>query len=86
MMGVPPICQSPLGNGGESKGAGGMRRGGGEAPGAGAVQAGVCESCANALSNRCPNQLSSVCALAVVINTKIAQAHREPPRHARPTL
>jgi len=25
-------------------------------------------------------------ALAVVINAKIAQAHREPPRHARPTL
>jgi len=37
MMGVPPIYQSPLGNGGESKGAGGMRRGGGEAFTSGAV-------------------------------------------------
>ena len=37
MMGVPPICQSPLGNGGESKGADGIRRGGGETFGSGDV-------------------------------------------------
>ena len=35
MMGVPPICQSPLGNGGESNGAGGIRRCGGDAFGPG---------------------------------------------------
>jgi hypothetical protein len=37
MMGAPPICQSPAGNGGESNGAGGMRRFDGKISGAGAV-------------------------------------------------
>ncbi len=40
MTGLPPICQSLAGKGGESKGAGGMRRGFG-ALGSGGVYAGV---------------------------------------------
>jgi hypothetical protein len=37
MIGVPPICQSLAGNGGESNGAGGMRRFDGKVSRAGAV-------------------------------------------------
>ena len=68
MIGVPPICQSPDGNGGESNGAGGMRRGG-EAFCAGASYAGECKSFANASNNRCPNQfvLSAALAFEIII-------------------
>jgi hypothetical protein len=44
------------GNGGESNGAGGMRRFGGEAFGAGASNADDCKSCTKASNNRCLNQ------------------------------
>jgi len=63
MMGVPPICQSADGNGGESNGAGGMRRGGGVASGAGVSYAGEFKSFANASNKRWPNQ-SAQCAMA----------------------
>ena len=55
MIGVPPICQSADGNGGESNGAGGMRRCGGEPFGGCAWYAGDCKSFANASNNLCPN-------------------------------
>jgi hypothetical protein len=86
MIGVPPICQSPLGNGGESNGADGIRRCGGDASGAGASYAGVRKSSANAFHKRCPSQLSSARTFRIAAYKKIAQAHREPARHARPTL
>jgi hypothetical protein len=86
MIGVPPICQSPDGNGGESNGVDGIRRGGGEASGAGVSYAGVCRSSANAFHKRPPNQLSSARAFRMAAYKKIAQAHREPERQARPTL
>jgi hypothetical protein len=86
MIGVPPICQSAAGNGGESNGDGGIRRCGGDASGAGASYAGVRKSSANAFHKRCPNQLSSARAFRTAVYKKIAQAHREPARHARPTL
>jgi len=68
MIGVPPICQSPLGNGGQSNGAGGMRRGC-DAFGAGASYAGDCKSFVNASNNRCPNQ--SVFSAAVAFEITI---------------
>jgi len=54
-MGLPPICQSPLGNGGESNGAGGMRRGVGVESGAGGMYAGVPNCSRNASSRRFKN-------------------------------
>ena len=64
MIGVPPICQSADGNGGESNGAGGMRRCGGEEFGAGASYAGDLKSLANASNKRFPNQSVSSAAMA----------------------
>src|SRR5260370_12243204 len=55
MIELPPICQSPAGNGGESNGAGGIRRGGGVAPGSGGVEAGVPNCSRNASSRRFKN-------------------------------
>src|SRR4029077_14255247 len=54
MTGLPPICQSPAGKGGESNGAGGMRRGFG-ALGSGGVYAGVPNCSRNASPRRCTN-------------------------------
>jgi len=67
MIGVPPICQSAAGNGGESNGALGMRRWAGREFGVGAWYAGDCRSFANASNNRSPNQsgLSSAPALEI---------------------
>ena len=73
MIGVPPICQSPLGNGGESNGAGGMRRCGGDASDAGGSYAGDAKSFANASIKRCPNQSELSAAFAVVITNAIRQ-------------
>jgi len=64
MIGVPPICQSADGNGGESNGAGGMRRCTGRAFESGASQAGDCKFFASASNNRRPNQPGSSAALA----------------------
>lgn len=56
MIGVPPICQSAAGNGGESNGAGGIRRRSGEGYKAGGWYAGDAKSFANASINFGPNQ------------------------------
>jgi len=72
MIGVPPICQSADGKGGESNGAGGMRRCCGDALGAGASYAGERKSFANASNSRLPNQSAFSAAAAVEITIPAA--------------
>src|SRR4051812_45891420 len=69
MIGVPPICQSADGNGGESNGAGARRRCCGEAFDAGAWYAGDFKSLANASNNHLPNQSVFSATIAVGIKT-----------------
>src|SRR6187551_3787225 len=71
MIGVPPICQSADGNGGESNGAGGIRRCCGDALGAGASYAGERKSSENASNDRFPNQsvFSAAAAVEITIPT-----------------
>jgi hypothetical protein len=72
MIGVPPICQSADGNGGESNGAGGIRRCCGDALGAGTSYAGERKSSANVANNRVPNQSAFSAAAAVEITIPAA--------------
>jgi hypothetical protein len=72
MIGVPPICQSADGKGGESNGVGGMRRCCGDALGAGASYAGERKSSATASNNRFPHQSVFSAAAAVEITIPAA--------------
>src|SRR4030095_9925243 len=67
MIGVPPICQSLDGNGGESNGAAGIRLCGGEASGGGALVGGGFRSFATVSNKRCPNQPAFSAALSFEI-------------------
>ena len=69
MIGVPPICQSPDGNGGESNGAGGIRRGSGEESGAGVSYAGLSRSWTKAVRSRPANDSAEADNAEILVST-----------------